>query len=387
MGIMDIRYVFVYAATDIFCIAMIAVILSKLSYGVGSDLELRLFKYMSLCFLAFATLELIWVLSAGGILFFSERAQGLIKIFATLFVPLMVYFWFRFAETRFRTGWIHKPLVKVLTFIPAGILILLYITSFKTGLVFTDAPDGSIGEGPLYAISGVVDNIYGIAIIVHALILFFKEKSRYRRKGYLVHIAFIVICTLGGIADMAVTMTPIMPLAIAFSFIFLFMNLQEGQIFHDALTGINNRRSADRYLDEVAAVARPDNPYSVYMMDINRFKEINDNYGHLEGDRALILLAGILREAAEACHGFTARWGGDEFLVILRENDPAFTETIPEDINRKLYRLSEENQLPYTLRMSAGRARCHSPKQSVAELIREADERLYEDKKRTNAGR
>lgn len=79
----------------------------------------------------------------------------------------------------------------------------------------------------------------------------------------------------------------------------------------DFLTGLNNRRSLFSYLDKIGS----DREVSLLMIDLDNFKNVNDNYGHQSGDDALVLVSDILRKCFPK--DFTARLGGDEFLVVI----------------------------------------------------------------------
>lgn len=85
----------------------------------------------------------------------------------------------------------------------------------------------------------------------------------------------------------------------------------------DEMTGIGNRRAFEEALEgEVARVRRLGSPLSVAMLDVERFKSVNDEFGHLEGDQCLRSIAGALDEelrTPDQCY----RWGGDEFALIL----------------------------------------------------------------------
>jgi diguanylate cyclase (GGDEF)-like protein len=91
----------------------------------------------------------------------------------------------------------------------------------------------------------------------------------------------------------------------------------------DPLTGINNRRAFDETLDEQIAAARDTGqPLSVLLADIDGFKQINDEHGHVNGDSCLRQVARTIQvsvRATDACF----RWGGDEFAVVLPNADSA----------------------------------------------------------------
>ena len=95
--------------------------------------------------------------------------------------------------------------------------------------------------------------------------------------------------------DVLVPDMPVMSPAMLISIMLVLRQLQDSRISTDALTGLNNRRRADAYLEENLPRATADAPLCLYVMDMNRFKAINDTYGHLEGDRALKTMADALR--------------------------------------------------------------------------------------------
>ena len=378
---MDSRYLFVYAAVNVFCLVSSLILLSKFRHDVVSDQEVRIFKRMTFSYLGFVIAELLWALATGGILKIPPVATGLIKVAGTAFIPLMVYFWFWFAETRFQVRWMHSTLARILTFIPMAALLILYVTSFKTGLVFSITPEKTIEYGPLIGATGIVDNIYGVAIVIHALLLLRKETLVYRKREYRTQILFILICTAAGVIDAAVSDTPVMPLAIALAFLFLFTNLQEAQIFNDALTGLNNRRRADQFLEESLPGTSKENPFYLLMIDINNFKQINDTHGHLEGDRALRAVSTAIRKAADEYQGFVARWGGDEFIAVIRHQSLGLVQEFSTKARALLEEIKQEDRFPYPLTISIGFAHCDSERDRLPALISAADASMYRDKK------
>lgn len=88
----------------------------------------------------------------------------------------------------------------------------------------------------------------------------------------------------------------------------------ESRLHHDSMTGLFNRGYAETYINQ-QLTAYPDQEFAFLMMDIDDFKRVNDQVGHLEGDHVLTAFAGICAGAFEA--GFAARLGGDEFMVFV----------------------------------------------------------------------
>jgi diguanylate cyclase (GGDEF)-like protein len=115
------------------------------------------------------------------------------------------------------------------------------------------------------------------------------------------------------------------------------MRLAEGA-FQDPLTGLYNRRHLDdRLAAELAAAQRHRRPVSLLMIDIDHFKEVNDDHGHLAGDEALKMVAFVLRGAVRK-EDVLARYGGEEFVVVARETVLEGAHALAERIRRAVER-------------------------------------------------
>ena len=153
----------------------------------------------------------------------------------------------------------------------------------------------------------------------------------------------------------------------------------------DALTGLANRRAVSEHLTRATARARrTGRPVSVLMIDLDRFKETNDRYGHRAGDEVLCAVAGCMRESlrGEDVYG---RWGGDEFLVLLPEADEDQAERAAERLRRCAETVDlRDIGLPDGVPMSVGAAT-----QTITtpeDLVQEADLALYEQKSARRRG-
>ena len=378
---MNNQYAFVYFIVNIVCFLSSLVILTRLSSNIGSETENKILRKMLFAYMAFLFFEIIWVLSEGGMFPMGGFITGLVKIMGTACIPIMVYFWLQYAEVSFENHAARTKKFKLLTAIPVIVMLIIYITSIWTGAVGRVDESGAVVMGPAIGITGLVDHIYGMAVVIHAVILLFKDKDGFKKRTYFTHILFIVICTIGGITDAIISNTPVMPLAIMLSMNVLFINLQESKIFNDALTGLNNRRLADRFISDAIKECSEDKPLCVFMMDIDKFKSANDSFGHIMGDKVLIATANALKEAAnDYSHSFLARWGGDEFIVALQNADEKTIESFKKNMNDELDIINAGRSLPFDINMSIGQEICTNPNAALADVINKADERLYEDK-------
>ena len=140
----------------------------------------------------------------------------------------------------------------------------------------------------------------------------------------------------------------------------------------DPLTGVSNRRALDESLDNLfALLQRYKQAFSIAIFDIDHFKRINDERGHMHGDRMLQRFARLLDEAVRDTD-IVARYGGEEFVVIMPHTDLEAASIFGERV-RKLVR----EQLPLTTSAGLAQAREDDTPQS---LIVRADSALYSAK-------
>lgn len=101
----------------------------------------------------------------------------------------------------------------------------------------------------------------------------------------------------------------------------------------DPLTELYNRRYLDNRLEEELAHARrSDTPLSVLMFDLDHFKQYNDTYGHVAGDKILVAFASILRKEIHRKTDFACRYGGEEFAALLFDTDESGARSLAEQI-------------------------------------------------------
>jgi two-component system, cell cycle response regulator len=149
----------------------------------------------------------------------------------------------------------------------------------------------------------------------------------------------------------------------------------------DGLTQIHNRRYFDEQIDrELSRSRRYDRVLSLVLMDIDHFKQINDQHGHLAGDYVLKHLASAVRTRIRREDVF-ARYGGEEFAVILPEIDLKGARLFAEKVRHVVAKqhFTFDNQvIPVTV--SAGVATLKPAHREASDLVRVADEKLYEAK-------
>ncbi|MET0529365.1 MAG: EAL domain-containing protein [Microvirga sp.] len=145
--------------------------------------------------------------------------------------------------------------------------------------------------------------------------------------------------------------------------------------YHDPLTGLANRRSLIEHMERLHS---SDDLYELLLIDLDRFKAVNDTFGHGTGDRLLIKVAERLRALAGDV-GFVARLGGDEMAIILR-SDPASATRLTEDIIVAIEKSYVLTDFTVSIGCSIGLCGCED-RSSPEELMQRADIALYEAKR------
>lgn len=159
------------------------------------------------------------------------------------------------------------------------------------------------------------------------------------------------------------------------------------QAIHDPLTSAYNRRYFTQAIErELERSKRYSHPISFLMIDVNRFKEINDRFGHQTGDRVLQAVANLLGEQVRK--GDTViRYGGDEFLIVLPETS-GDTDALVQRIHNAVAKRNKENPLiKFPITLAIGKS-CWRPEsaETIETILHKADQRMYEDKKRHGTG-
>ena len=153
---------------------------------------------------------------------------------------------------------------------------------------------------------------------------------------------------------------------------------------HDQLTGLLHHQAFVRELElELERAARYGHGVSLVFIDLDRFKEINDTFGHPAGDRVLKRLGRLLRESLRGSD-LAGRMGGDEFAAYLVESDEEAGPRLLARLNDRVDELIATEELPVRCSLSGGVAHFPDEAPDADALFRLADQRLYESK-RANA--
>lgn len=293
------------------------------------------------------------------------------------------YLWMRYANTYLSPEKNRNKWLRFFWFLPALVVTLLAVTSFKTHALFYVDAAHRFQRGALYFLQPLVSFGYIVGVSVRALIAGKRAQTYGERENDYTIASFAIFPLVGGGLQAFFPGTPLLCAGMTISAVMIFINMEDKYITRDYLTQMGNRYWMMNRLDEKTLrirQGRQQEALYLLMMDIDDFKKINDRFGHAEGDRALIKVAHAMKVACRETEASPVRLGGDEFVVLYETQSE---EDVTRLINRIREELADRNRNDeYRLTVSAGYARYNPATMDVAKLLAAADTNLYADKKR-----
>ncbi|MDD8049326.1 MAG: GGDEF domain-containing protein [Thomasclavelia sp.] len=241
--------------------------------------------------------------------------------------------------------------------------LILQSISLFSGVVFSIDKFNVYHRGPLYLLY-VFTFVFSIILL---LVYCYKFSSKYQHSnmGF-----FLMMILLTGLVALMQIQFPYLRLDwTCISILAMMLYIYYYQLVQqvDNMTGLLNRRSYD------CLITSFNKPSTILFFDVDRFKEINDSYGHEYGDKSLIKIAKLMQKVFNG-PGYSYRYGGDEFCVIMLED----RDKVKEYISRYNKLIEEERkkdpQLPY---VSIGYTIFDPDKENISNAIRRADRMMY----------
>jgi diguanylate cyclase (GGDEF)-like protein len=379
---MDEHMIITYVVVDVICIVLSLTMWRFVDSDFGGEFEVKALRRSLLSYCSFLFFGLIWLLMENKFLPFVRGIVWAANMLSLFSLALTAYFWFLFMVSKLNSRTFAKREWLKIAQIPLWAAAVLCFSSPLTGWVFTITPAGIYQRGPLFLVFCLLAYLYASFVIIQTVISGRREKQQKKKYQYWRIGIFMLFPIAAGILQICFSGTPILAPAIFATAFFVFFNIQSMQVFLDPLTGLNNRRRAYQFLEEKIAFTSPDTPLIIYMVDINSFKQINDQYGHIEGDKAIRVVASALMRFCQKKNIFAARYGGDEFLVVSTKKHHENPEKLMKSFHNILKQQCKEEQIAYPISVCIGYAVVTDPNEKIEHAISRADHRLYDDKHR-----
>lgn len=295
--------------------------------------------------------------------------------------PALVVCWFLYVHLQVSQR--KKATVRLMK--PLGILLvanaLFCLLSLVFGWVYTIDDMNVYHRGPLFFIPVVLD--FGLVFLTTAYMIASRKKLGSHHFFNLMIFPFLPV--LGMLTQLFFYHVPIIMNCVALSILIIFLNIQNLNIYTDHLTGIYNRKRLDKYMEDRIHSQGSQRSFAGILIDVDDFKEINDTYGHGHGDVVLREVAQMLRSCLRN-NDFIARYGGDEFFIVVDTGNRRVLEEIIWRIQCCLEKLNSSEELKRHVSLSMGYD-IYNPKsgQSVEDFQKSIDTRMYDIKRRSKS--
>ena len=370
-----------YAEVYLFCIVIVGLCLFWASRSGTNSASERMLRYTLIAFIASFSANLLFTLF-NRIWVVQPLQLPLSYFFKTCYHVSMcagVYFWCIYAELEGHSELFRKRAAFYIVAIPFAALIVLDILSLKTHWLFEVNPDGRYVRHGMFQLEMVTLVAISTLFSVRLLIRLPRESDPVKRGHMGLVSSFPASLLAAWVLSFAGESYPIICVFLTIELLCLYVGTSTQQISMDKLTQVNNRLNLMGFLDY--KLRMHDEKLFLLLVDADRFKAINDTYGHLEGDEALVRLSTALKNACQAFRRrpYIARYGGDEFIIVLEGNREE-RDSLCEGIRQEIRKSNEVLNKPYELSVSIGVAD-YMHGMTSKEFISAADEALYELKK------
>ena len=381
---MGFDYFVFYTEASIICIIILLMILiTDRIYNTKQEKQIW-FERAIIAFILYFVSDACWAAMLSD-------QFPVVRFFAVFFnftnyilLSLMSYGTFMFVATTEKMPFRKSLLKRHLVFLPIVISVLFITIAYIINPLFWINENNELND--LYYVFQIsVPSCFLLAGFFLSIKYALKSELKEQKRQFLFIGSVPLSVGAFGMIQVIALNAPTFCFGCTLMWLWFYIQNMQSLISVDDLTHLNNRGQINRQMDQLRY--NDDSSIYIMMIDIDRFKGINDTYGHAEGDHALILASDALRQACEHIESpvFLGRYGGDEFTVILQTSEEGEKpEQVVEIIRNLLSEKQQENNLPYNLKFSIGYDMLRDKNDTVRDCMKRADEKLYLDKKRSH---
>ena len=371
---------------DCFAIIVMAILIFTCYMSFDNTQDVRLMRR--------AFLVLLLVLFSDLFQWALDGREGS-SVTTLLYIDNTLYYVFQIAAVIVWNDYVHyrvmrkvktKNIMIATSAVPFVLVLVLMLTNPLTHFIFFISKGNHYERGPLSSPLALL--VMGYLLYTSFWIMYMRRKEMLAsiRREYLILAGFVVAPFLGAVIQLnAFGISLIWPLA-SISMLILYINRSQDEISIDALTGLNNRGSLDKYLLE-RVFDESEERLTLILMDLDKFKTINDELGHDMGDVALREVSEIIRQTFSSGHNFLARYGGDEFVVVIPQiDDPRMIDGYMRNLRSNVDAFNNAESFPIKISISCGMA--FYPREEIKtpeDLLKAADNQMYIEKEKHHA--
>lgn len=335
----------------------------------------RLFMLMVNVLLLQAIVEAVVFLVDGKLFLGARMLNSVGNCMYFILNTILPFAWVLYADYKIYGSVRRTKRVGNVFIIPVIFTVIMTVTTQYTKFVYYITEDNVYVRSENFALFYMLIFLY---LLYGLLVIFLKRKTT--GKHMLLPMSLFMLPIFAGIVIQYIFYgISTVCISVAIGLVGIYISAQSDSYYIDRLSGLYNRSYLDDYLGN-AAESRRTCPVIGIMIDMDKFKDINDTYGHQVGDEAIIK-AGKLFKKHLGDNGFVTRYGGDEFIIITRFSDKADAQKLVERICEEADIINEKEENLYKLEFSYGIAEFHADKGEYDGFLRCMDRRMYAMKK------
>ena len=372
-----------FAEFNLFSVALLGMLFFWFHRGTDNSVSSRWYTLVLGSFLLSFASNAAW----GLVRAFSPTVmdhiglQYFCKIMFFVFLNIAVFAWTGYSETEMGNREFNDMEQLKMMFLPIVFMLVIVCTNGYTKVVFSIDSYGQYRKGEMFQAQMVLIVLYtgvtGIRMLAKA-----EYESDPTRKSQMRQMGSFPACFLLSwvLSDILGDEFPVICAFVTIWLLFMFVGSASEQISTDKLTQIHNRQNLLSYIN--TKIRSHEDRLFLLMMDIDYFKQINDTFGHHEGDQALIRMANALKSAVQPMRRrpYLARYGGDEFIVVVEAENTSEIDILCREIQEKLDYYNTWAEQHYQMSVSIGAAEWKDGMNQKA-LMEAADQVLYQVKK------
>ena len=340
--------------------------------------EEKVFIFLILSIMAVLIIEsgltLLWMQN-GHIINTSLYILQTLDFIFTVIIPML---WLYYCLYRIYHISYVSQLARRLLLIPIILFTISLIATLPGGVAFKINEMNQYERGLAFYGSFVT----GFAYILSALILIISKRRLLSKAEFFPYVLVPIIPIISSIIDV-VSESPLGLTWAASSLVLLEIQMLvlNNKTNIDHLTDLNNRMALDTYMKRIIQESQnAEKSFGLIMLDIDSFKKVNDQYGHIEGDKALKATANILRECFSGRY-FIARYGGDEFTAVIKNCDDGLLDYYLTRLEEERIKQNKALNKPYEIKFSVGALVFEDQEITDAHsLLMQVDKMMYENK-------
>lgn len=369
---MPLLYYVQNSAIGIILVAIM--LLYSLGQGGRRQAQDSLFVLLLLSTLALLSLEMLRHIFEGRTFAGSLPIHTVCVFFFFLFNPLLGYFYFLYLD-QLQNRWGRIPQrMGILGAIPLLINSIFVGMSLFNGMVFSIDVTNSYARGPYFFLVPLSNLVYLVGGQAHNILHMRNQGKRLTNVLNIILPIPLILASMVQALDESVSM---LFLAVAFTLLMTYLHIQNNHASRDFLTSLYNRSVGEQSLSYMLQHTRKGKLTGGMLMDIDGFKEVNDQFGHDTGDRCLRKFAHLLTECFSRTR-LICRYGEDEFLVFGMIDSVQALEEAFAKLQKNLAHFNAEKRLPFLLSVSIGKAVAEEvPTRDYNDFLKHLDEAMY----------